>query len=49
MMVDKIATVQKTKLGNRLGRLAETDMLRLNQAMLVFLGLAAPVRSPRAN
>jgi len=45
LMVDKITTVPKTKLGARVGRLGEQDMLRLNQAMLVFLGLAL---SPRA-
>ena len=41
LMVDKITTVPKTKLGSRLGRLDAEAMLRLNRAMLVFLGLAA--------
>lgn len=45
LMVDKITTVPKSKLGARVGRLADEDLLRLNQAMLVFLGLAV---SPRA-
>jgi mRNA interferase MazF len=45
LMVDKITTVAKAKLGQRVGRLDDEDMVRLNQAMLVFLGLAA---SPRA-
>ena len=45
LMVDKITTVPKAKLGTRIGRLGEQDMLRLNQAMLVFLGLAV---SPKA-
>lgn len=40
LMVDKIATVPKSKLGARIGRLAEKDIARLNQAVLVFLGLA---------
>ena len=44
LMVDKITTVPKSKLGARVGRLNDEDILRLNQAMLVFLGLAA---SPR--
>lgn len=45
LMVDKITTVPKTKVGARIGRLADADILRLNQAMLVFLGPAAsPVR-----
>lgn len=45
LMVDKITTVPKSKLGARTGRLDDEDMLRLNRALLVFLGLAA---SPRA-
>lgn len=44
MMVDKIVTVPKAKIGSRIGRLDAADMLHLNRAMLVFLGLAA---SPR--
>jgi mRNA interferase MazF len=40
MMVDKITTVPKSKLGARIGRLDDSDLLRLNQAILVFLGLA---------
>ena len=40
LMVDKITTVTKTKLGSRVGELDDEDMLRLNRAMLVFLGLA---------
>jgi mRNA interferase MazF len=44
MMVDKITTVPKTKVGARVGRLDDADILRLNQGVLVFLGLAA---SPR--
>jgi mRNA interferase MazF len=39
-MVDKITTLPKTKVGTRLGRLDDEDILRLNQAVLVFLGLA---------
>jgi hypothetical protein len=34
--------VRKTKLGQRLGRLAAEDMFRLDRAVLVFLGLAGP-------
>jgi mRNA interferase MazF len=47
LMVDKIITVPKTKLGSRLGRLDDEDILRLNQAILVFLGLARSSRTPR--
>lgn len=42
LMVDKITTVPKAKIGPRLGRLDDEDMLRLNRAVLVFLGLAGP-------
>ena len=40
LMADKLTTVPKDKLGRRLGRLDAETMLRLNRAMLVFLGLA---------
>jgi mRNA interferase MazF len=40
LMVDKITTVPKTKVGVRVGRLDDETILRLNQAVLVFLGLA---------
>jgi len=39
LMVDKITTIPKTKLGARIGRLADKDMVRLNRAMMIFLGL----------
>ena len=45
LMVDKIATVPRSKLGTRIGRLHEDDMTRLNRAVLLFLGLAG--RAPR--
>lgn len=40
LMVDKITTVPKSKVGIRIGRLDDEDIVRLNQAVLVFLGLA---------
>jgi mRNA interferase MazF len=46
LMVDKITTVSKSRLGTRIGLLADEDMLRLNRAALVFLGIAAP-KGPR--
>ena len=42
LMVDKITTVPKSKIGSRIGRLDDQDILRLNRAVLVFLGLAGP-------
>ena len=40
LMADKVMTVPKAKLGKRIGKLGDTDMLRVNRALLVFLGLA---------
>ena len=40
LMVDKITTVPKTRLGERIGRLPAAEMVRLNRAIVVFLGLA---------
>jgi len=40
LMVDKIMTVPKTKVGTRIGRLDDADLVRLNRAIVVFLGLA---------
>ncbi len=49
LMVDKITTVPKAKVGARVGRLDDDDILRLNQAVLVFLGLALSPRTKTAN
>jgi len=40
LMVDKITTVTRAKLGRRIGQLEDKDVLRLNRAVMVFLGLA---------
>jgi mRNA interferase MazF len=40
LMVDKLTTVPRTKVGSRVGRLDDEDLVRLNRALLVFLGLA---------
>ena len=47
LMVDKITTVPKSKVGKRIGRLDEEDVVRLNQAVMVFLGLAVSPRTGR--
>ena len=47
LMVDKITTVPKSKIGSHVGRLDDKDVLRLNQAILVFLGLATSPRTTR--
>lgn len=42
LMIDKITTVPKSKIGNRVGRLDDADVVRMNRAAIVFLGLAGP-------
>ena len=44
LMVDKIVTVPRSKLGERIGRLDAADIVRLNRAVAVFLGLAGAVK-----
>jgi len=38
-MIDKITTVPKASLGKRIGKLHDEDIVRLNRALMVFLGL----------
>lgn len=45
LMVDKLTTVSKGRLGSRAGRLEDEDMVRLNRAILVFLGMAGSSRT----
>jgi len=40
LMVDKTTTVPKSRLGKRIGTLDDEDVVRLNRALTVFLGLA---------
>jgi len=44
LMVDKLTTVSKERLGFRVRRLDDEDMGRLNRAILVFLGMAGSSR-----
>jgi mRNA interferase MazF len=39
IMVDKITTVPRAPMGRRIGQLASADVLRLDRAVMVFLGL----------
>jgi mRNA interferase MazF len=39
IMIDKILTVPKNKLGYRIGQLGDKDIQRLNRALAIFLGL----------
>lgn len=41
LMIDKVTTVPKTRLGKRIGKLSDEDLVRLNRALTVFLGLAS--------
>ena len=40
LMVDKITTVHRSRLGTKVGRLSDEDMVRLGRSVVVFLGLA---------
>ncbi len=40
IMVDKLTTVPRARLGERIGYVADTDMLALARALIVFLDLA---------
>lgn len=43
LMVDKLSTVPRSRAGYRIGTLDRSDMVRLERAMLVFLGMAGTV------
>jgi mRNA interferase MazF len=40
LMVDRITTVAKSRVGKQIGCLDDEDVVRLNRAVVVFLGLA---------
>ena len=39
LMIDKITTVARSKLRRRVGRLTDRDIININRAVVVFLGL----------
>ena len=39
-MVDKVITVRRSRLGTKVGVLDDASVLRLNRALVVFLGWA---------
>ena len=45
LMVDKLTTVPRGRLGYRLGCLDDEDVIRLNRAIMVFLGMAGSTRT----
>jgi mRNA interferase MazF len=40
IMADRITTVRRAKIGGRVGVLTKQDMIRVEQSLLVFLGIA---------
>jgi mRNA interferase MazF len=48
LMIDKITTIRKSHAGRRIGRLADEQVILLNQAILVFLGLSGSKSRRRA-
>ena len=40
LMVDKVTTVPRSKLGERIGKLNDEELVRLGRAIMVFFGLA---------
>lgn len=40
IMIDKITTMPRANVHERVGRLADSDLTRFDRALLVFLGLA---------
>jgi mRNA interferase MazF len=41
LMVDKVTTVPRSSLGERLGNLRDEQLVALNRSLIVFLGLAS--------
>lgn len=40
LMIDKVVTVRRARVDGVIGRLSAEDMIRVNRALLLFLGLA---------
>jgi mRNA interferase MazF len=49
IMVDKVATVRRSRLGTKVGVLDDTSVLRLNRALVVFVGIASSALSARSS
>jgi mRNA interferase MazF len=41
LMIDKVTTMPRSSLGERLGRLRDDELVALNRALIVFLGLVS--------
>jgi mRNA interferase MazF len=40
LMIDKVTSVAKSKLGERVGVLSDQDMIKVNRSLMLYLGLA---------
>src|SRR6185312_12888038 len=40
IMIDNVTTVPRINVGSRIGRLSDDDVVRVNRAIIVFLGMA---------
>jgi mRNA interferase MazF len=40
IMLDKVTTMARSKLAERIGQVSDTDMVALSRSLVVFLGLA---------
>ena len=40
IMLDKVTTMPRSKLGEQIGQVSDTDMVALTRSLVVFLGLA---------
>jgi mRNA interferase MazF len=49
LMIDKITTVPRSRIGSRIGLLDDATIVQLNRAILVFLGLAGATGRRRGN
>jgi mRNA interferase MazF len=45
LMIDKLTTVPRSGLGDRLGRLRDDELVQLNRSLMVFLGLASALQT----
>ncbi len=41
LMIDKVTTVPRSSLGERVGRLRDDQLVALNRSLIVFIGLAS--------
>jgi mRNA interferase MazF len=40
IMLDKVTTMPRSKLGERIGKISDADMVALSRGLVVFLGIA---------